>query len=207
MANNNPGNNEEKNLILDDEQDLLMDHEYDGIQELDNPMPKWWLWGFYVTIAFSVLYLLYYDVTGWGPSQEEEYEQELAMAAERYGLGEEESVDFAKFSVLSDEARLAAGRAVYESSRNQCATCHGDQGQGMVGPNLTDNYWKHGCDLESIMISISEGLPAQGMPAYGTGQRLSTDELHELASYIMSIRGSDPPNPKEPDMSRAVVCE
>lgn len=204
-------NNEEKNIIYDDERDLLMDHEYDGIQELDNPMPPWWLYGFYLTIIFAVGYLLYYDVLGWGPTQEEEYEQEVAEAIERYGLDPETgapvSVDYAEFEILSDEASLAAGQAIYASPSNLCQTCHGPQGQGMVGPNLTNEYWKHGCDLESIILSIKNGFPSRGMPPYGSGSPLSDEELQQLASYIISMRGSDPANPKAPDMSRSQPCE
>lgn len=204
-------NNDEKNVILDDERDLLMNHEYDGIQELDNPMPPWWIYGFYLTIIFAVGYLMYYEVLGWGPTQEEEYQMEMAEAIERYGLDPETGTvvqaDYSEFEILSDEASLAAGRALYQSPNNLCQTCHGPQGQGLVGPNLTDNYWKSGCDLESIIISIKEGFPARGMQPYGSGMRLSDEELQQLSSYIISIRGTDPPNPKAPNMSRAEPCE
>ncbi len=197
----------EKNLILDDEREKLLDHEYDGIQELDNAMPPWWLYGFYLTIAFSVVYLLYYEVTGWGPDQHEEYQREMAMAAERYGVAEEvATIDFSTAEILLDEESLAAGRTIYAATTNLCATCHGAEGQGLVGPNLTDDYWKHGCDLESIVNSIRVGFPDRGMPAYGSTVRIPDEELHQLASYIISIRGTNPPNPKAPNMDRAVEC-
>ena len=200
--------NEEKNLILDDEKDILLNHEYDGIQELDNPMPPWWLYGFYITIAFSVVYLLYYDVTGWGPSQEQEYEREMAMAAERYGDPADavSTLDYAELAVLTDEVSLATGKALYEAQRNLCVTCHGDKGQGLVGPDLTNEYWKHGCDLASIMVSIKTGYPARGMPPYGSTAPLNDEELHQLASYIISLRGTNPPGAKAPDMSRSFEC-
>ncbi|MCH8568029.1 MAG: c-type cytochrome [Balneolales bacterium] len=202
--NNQPN---EENLVFDDERDLLMDHEYDGIQELDNNMPPWWLYGFYFTIVLSVGYLLYYEVLGWGPSQEEEYEIEMALAAERYGnLAEDAIFDFSLTQILTDAESIERGREVFNASTNLCATCHGAQGQGLVGPNLTDNYWKHGCDLESLIISIKDGFPNRGMPAYGSTVRIGNEDLVKLASYIISIRGSDPPNPKAPNMSRAVEC-
>jgi cytochrome c oxidase cbb3-type subunit 3 len=199
----------EPNLILDDERDLLLDHEYDGIQELDNNMPPWWIYGFYFTIAFSVVYLLYYEVTGWGPSQEQEYEIEMALAEERFGAiaaAPEDLLDFTTLAVLTDDVSLATGKALYEASRNLCTTCHGAQGQGLVGPNLTNEYWKHGCDLASIATSIRVGFPARGMPAYGSMAPLNDEQLHQLSSYIISLRGSNPPGAKAPDMSRSVVC-
>lgn len=199
----------EPNLILDDEKDILLDHDYDGIQELDNNMPPWWLYGFYFTIAFAVVYLLYYDVTGWGLSQEEEYEREVALAEERYGLHADEPgevLDYAELAVLTDEASLATGKALYEAQRNLCVTCHGGQGQGLVGPDLTNEYWKHGCDLASIMTSIKTGFPARGMPPYGSTAPLNDEELHQLSSYIISLRGTNPPGAKAPDMSRSVEC-
>lgn len=202
-----PINEPEKNLILDDERDLLMDHEYDGIQELDNNMPPWWLYGFYVTIIFAVGYLLYYDVLGWGLSQEEEYQREVAMAAERFGIQEVETRDFSQAVLLTDTASLERGREVFNASTNLCATCHGQNAQGLVGPDLTNDYWKHGCDLQSIMVSISDGFPNRGMPAYGSTVRIGDDDLLALASYIISIRGSNPAGAKAPDMSRSVRCE
>lgn len=204
---NKPKKETDKNLILDDERDLLMDHEYDGIQELDNNMPPWWLYGFYVTIAFAVGYLLYYDVLGWGPSQEQEYEIEMAMAAERFGSMAQESFDFSQAVLLTDAASLERGREVFNASTNLCTTCHGQNAQGLVGPDLTNDYWKHGCDLESLIVSIKVGFPNRGMPAYGSTVRIGDDDLVKLASYIVSLRGSNPAGAKAPDMSRSVRCE
>lgn len=200
----------EKNLILDDEQDILLSHEYDGIQELDNPMPPWWLYGFYFTIALSVVYLLYYDVLRIGPSQSEEYQREMEQAALRYGLESPTdipAVDFASLEVFSDSENLEAGRQIYIRPTQLCITCHGAQAQGLVGPDLTNDYWKHGCDLAAIMTSVKQGFPQQGMPAYGSGQRLTDLELQQLSSYLISLRGTMPEGAKPPDMSRSVRCE
>ncbi len=203
-----PEKDTDKNLILDDERDLLMDHEYDGIQELDNNMPPWWLYGFYFTIVLSVVYLLYYEVTGWGPSQEEEYEMELAAAAERYGVDPDAPVfDFAEAELMMDTASLERGRELFTGAANQCATCHGQQGQGLVGPDLTNEYWKHGCDFQSVITSIREGFPSRGMPPYGTTRAIEGEDVVKLASYIISIRGTEPSGAKAPDMSRSVRCE
>ena len=204
----------DKNLILDDERDILLNHEYDGIQELDNPMPPWWLYGFYFTIALSVVYLLWYDVLGIGPSQSEEYRLEIAAAAERYGLDPSGApasaagiADYASLEVFLDEENLEAGRRVFASPAQLCVTCHGQNAQGLVGPDLTNDYWKHGCDLPSLMISVKQGFPQLGMPAYGSGNRLTDLELQQLASYLISLRGTDPAGAKAPDMSRSVRCE
>ena len=126
--------------ILDDEKDLLLDHDYDGIKELDNHMPKWWLYLFYFTIAFAGAYLMYYVFTGIGPNQHEEYEMELAEAAEKYGLtpeGENEAgVPAAKeWTFETDAESIENGKAIYMSTNNLCFTCHGNNGEGMVGPN------------------------------------------------------------------------
>ncbi|TVQ10674.1 MAG: hypothetical protein EA364_12015 [Balneolaceae bacterium] len=201
----------DKNLIFDDEQDKLLNHEYDGIQELDNPMPPWWLYGFYFTIALSVVYLLWYDVLGIGPSQSEEYQREMAAAAEMYGVdpgaAPGTTVDYAALEILTDQASLDAGRIVYTNPAQLCVTCHGANAQGLVGPDLTNEYWKHGCDLPSLMISVKVGFPQQGMPAYGSGSRLTDLQLQQLASYLISLRGSNPDGAKAPDMSRSERCE
>lgn len=129
--------------VFDDEKDLLMDHEYDGIKELDNHMPKWWLYLFYFTIVWGVLYFLYYTVTGVGMDQHEQYAAEMAEAAEKYGFSQdgEEAIAAVSWSYETDDASIANGREIYMSTNNLCFTCHGAAGEGMVGPNLTDDMW------------------------------------------------------------------
>lgn len=195
--------------ILDDEKDLLLDHDYDGIKELDNHMPVWWLWLFYFTIAWGIGYLVYYYMLG-GPSQEELYEMEMAAAEEQYGLpsGDEEGGAEAEafdWVFLEDQDRIEEGREIYMGNNNLCYTCHGSNGEGMVGPNLTDELWIHGCSAEEIAISIKEGYPDRGMIAYGSGARLSDEKVQSLVSYIASIQGTDPANAKAPD-PRAEPC-
>lgn len=193
--------------VFDDEKDKLLDHEYDGIRELDNHMPGWWLWLFYFTIAFSVGYLLYYQVLGWGPTQEEEYAQEMAAAEALYGGPREDPIETYDWSVLMDKEAIAKGQELYMSNQQLCFSCHGAQGQGMVGPNLTDKYWLHGCTPKDIARSIINGFPEQGMLAYGGGNQISNKEVEYLVSYITSLQGSNPPNAKEPDLDRATECE
>jgi cytochrome c oxidase cbb3-type subunit 3 len=195
--------------VFDDEKDLLMDHEYDGIRELDNHMPAWWLWLFYFTIAWGVGYMVYYYMLG-GPTQEELYEQEMAAAAEQYGLepegdgGETEVSDFS-WAFLEDQERIEEGREIYMSNGNLCYTCHGANGEGIVGPNITDDLWIHGCSAKEIASSIIEGYPDRGMIAYGSGARLSDEQVQSLISYIASIQGTEPANAKAP-VERAQPC-
>jgi cytochrome c oxidase cbb3-type subunit 3 len=196
--------------VLDDEKDLLLDHEYDGIRELDNHMPTWWLWLFYFTIAWGVGYLVYYYMLG-GPSQEELYEMEMAAAEEQYNLnsggdaGPEGGADFT-WAYLDDESRIAEGKEIFMSNNNLCYTCHGSNGEGLVGPNLTDELWIHGCSAEEMAISITEGFPDKGMIAYGSGAPMANDKVQSLISYIASIQGTEPAGAKAPDMNRAQPC-
>lgn len=193
--------------VFEDEKDKLLDHEYDGIRELDNHMPVWWLWLFYFTIAFAVGYLLYYQVFGWGPDQHEEYQQEVAAAEARFGTPEEGNpVEDFTWTISTDEEDIAAGKALFDNPAQLCFTCHGNQGQGLVGPNLTDENWMHGCTPKDIASSIINGYPDMGMLPYGSGTKLSNEEVQQLVSYIASLQGSNPPDAKAADMSRTQPC-
>ena len=193
--------------VFDDEKDKLLDHEYDGIRELDNHMPVWWLWLFYFTIAFGVGYMLYYEVFGWGPTQHEEYRQEVAAAEARYGTQEQENpVEDFTWAVSTDESDIAAGKEMYMNPNQLCFTCHGNNGQGLVGPNLADQYWMHGCQPKDIAASIINGYPDMGMLPYGSGSKLSNEQVQQLVSYIASIQGTEPADAKEADMNRTQAC-
>ena len=193
--------------VFDDEKDKLLDHEYDGIRELDNHMPVWWLWLFYFTIAFGIGYMLYYYAFG-GPNMFQEYEQEMAAAAEKYQLNEDPNQEAASFNwAYSQEPEvLAKGQEIFMGMNNLCFTCHGSAGEGLVGPNLTDEYWIHGCSAEEVATSISTGFPDKGMVPYGSGAPIANEDLNALVSYIASIQGTDPPNAKAIDENRAVPC-
>lgn len=212
--------------------DELLDHDYDGIKELDNNLPKWWLWLFYLTIIYSVLYILYYHVTGIGYSQDEQYmsevdpnfvrisaadtrflgvlpeyhsplftpRQEITPFRLLHQSGEVEQYvemtpesDTTEYVAFTEPARIAAGRDIY--IRN-CAQCHGDQGQGGIGPNLADDYWLHGGTFSDITKSVIYGWPSQGMISW-RGQ-LKPDQILEVASFVQTLRGTNPPNPKPP---------
>lgn len=197
--------------ILDDEKDILLDHEYDGIRELDNYMPRWWVVGFFVTIIFGQIYLLAFHVTDWAPSSKEEYDSEMQVAAiaakARERAKAKMEADAPQFpwdtTVLSDAAELEGGKAVYNSI---CHACHGAAGQGLVGPNLTDNLWIHGCDMETLMNGVKTGYPQAGMPMYGGGRPLNNKELQQVSSYVLSLQGTNPSNTKPADPNREKAC-
>ena len=182
--------------------DELLEHDYDGIQELDNDLPPWWLYLFYITIAWSVVYLLHYHVLGTGDLQEAEYlaemqaaekkQQELRLERAREGAAA------ALTTQLSDEASLASGKAVYTQ---HCLACHGAFGEGGVGPNMTDEYWIHGGNMTDVVNTILDGVPAKGMISWRP--ILKPQEVTEVASYILSLQGTNPANAKAPEGEKA----
>lgn len=170
--------------------DSLLEHEYDGIVEYDNPMPGWWVWSFWASVLFSVGYLFHYWA-GNGVSVEDSYEAEMAVVrAERaqQALAQavtEESLE----QVLADQASLAEGSTVYAS---RCAPCHADKGQGLIGPNLTDAHWLHGGGrLMDIYKVVAEGVLEKGMPAWD--RQLTPAELRQVVAFVGSIRGTNVP--------------
>ncbi len=187
----------EHNLIEKDEltgDTLISGHEYDGIKELDNKLPKWWLWLFYVTIAFAAVYAFRYHILNTGALQEEEYTNEVAAAEMKYkDLRPSSAIDASTVTLLSDEASLAEGKTIYDKS---CAVCHLAQGQGLVGPNLTDNYWIHGCSIGDVFNLIVVGVPEKGMISWK--DQLTPTQIQQVSSYILSLVGTNPPNPKDP---------
>lgn len=173
---------------------LLAGHEYDGIRELDNKLPKWWLWLFYITIIFAAVYGLRYHFLGLGDLQVQEYEKEMAEASVIYQKPAEENVITAETVVaLTDEASLAAGKEIWDK---QCAVCHLAQGQGLVGPNMTDEYWIHGCSINDIYHLIVVGVPEKGMISWK--DQLTPEQIQQVSSFILTLKGTNPPNPKEP---------
>lgn len=184
-----------------DEKDKLLDHEYDGIRELDNHMPRWWVLGFYFTIAFSVVYMIYYHMAG-GPSSDQEYQAEMAASPQK--VTATAVVADTSLKPLTDAASLAAGEKLYVAQT--CVACHQANLGGLVGPNLTDDYWIHGCDYVTVMNNIKKGFQQKGMMPYGNGKVLQENELQQLVSYIFSKRGSNPPGAKAIDPEREKKC-
>lgn len=195
------------------DENKLLDHDADGIREYDNSLPKWWLYMFYFTIVSGVIYMFYYhmyDGADWNflwytqKSQVAEYDAEmseakamLANAPKKAGI---------KIVLLTDDASLARGKEIFNSAESACMTCHREDLGGQVGPNLTDDHWIHGCSLEEIMKNITTGFPEKGMLPYGMNNKLSDEDLLKVASYVISKRGSNPPEPKAIEEGRDVLC-
>ncbi len=178
------------------EASVMTTHEYDGIKELDNKLPPWWLYGFYFTIAFSVVYLIHYHVVGSGPSSEQEYLTEMANAEEQvaaYLAAQGELIDETNVEVLSDASDLTSGKEMFIQN---CAACHGQLGEGGIGPNFADNYWIHGGSVKEIFSVIKYGVPTKGMIPWAN--QFSPVQMAQLSSYILTLQGTDPPNQKEP---------
>ena len=182
---------------VDREDEVLLDHNYDGIKELDNRLPPWWLGLFYGSIVFAVFYIGYYHVAGKGLSSSEAWEQEIKIAeaeVAKYLSSQAVAVDENSVTLATDQATLDAGEITFNSL---CATCHLESGAGLVGPNLTDHYWLHGGDIKDVFRVIKYGVPEKGMISWAS--QLRPTQMHEVASYILhSLVGTNPPNPKEP---------
>jgi cytochrome c oxidase cbb3-type subunit III len=181
---------------LAEEKDLLIEHEYDGIKELDNPTPAWFMYLFYSTVVFAVAYLLIYHVFGIGQLQYDEYKTEVAqaeVAKKEYLSKAANLIDENTVKLVTEQEAIKAGEAIFKQN---CAACHGDKGQGMVGPNLTDEYWLHGGNIKSVFKTIKYGFPAKGMPNWE--KQLSSKQLSDVANYIKTLHGTNPPNGKEP---------
>lgn len=169
-----------------------MDHDYDGIKELDNPPPRWIMLLFYITIGWSILYGAYFFWLKQGDHQDAEYARKSQLHDEKYQIV---SLAADELTALTDAASLEEGKTVY--TEMACMACHGVNGEGNpIGPNLTDEYWLHGCDFQSVFNMIKNGNPAKGMTAY-KGQ-ISDEKIQMVASYILSLKGSNPANAKGP---------
>ena len=182
---------------MEKEQEIVLDHNYDGIRELDNNLPPWWVYMFYASIVFAVIYMLRYHVFD-GTNQREEYEIEVAQAKaeiEEYKKNNKDLIDADSVELLTDAKDLAAGQTLYVES---CVACHKDDGGGGIGPNLTDDYWILGGGIKNIYHTISEGgRPGKGMVAWKT--ELKPSEMAQVASYVISLHGTDPVGGKDPE--------
>lgn len=178
------------------DQDIDLGHDFDGISELDNPTPPWWRWGFIISILAGVIYLWRYDVAQTAPNQFEELaiETEKAEAAVKaYLANSANNVDENSVKYLADVADLEAGKAAFVQ---MCAACHMPDGGGQVGPNLTDEYWLHGGSIKDIFKTIKYGVPDKGMKSWKDDY--TPKQIAQLSSYVKSLQGSTPAEPKEP---------
>jgi cytochrome c oxidase cbb3-type subunit 3 len=181
---------EEKDQILDTDENL-MDHDYDGIKELNNPPPRWIMLMFYFTIAWAIIYAAYYFWLKEGPHQDAEYAAKSMKHDQKYQIA---SLDADALVAFTDDASLAEGKQIYTDMA--CMACHGVNGEGnAIGPNLTDEYTLHGCDFQSVFSIIKNGNPAKGMTAFKA--QMSDEKIQKVASYVLSMAGTNPANAKE----------
>ena len=177
------------------EKDILLDHDYDGIHELDNDLPPWWKYGFYLSILSGVIYFFYYhggteehtvSVREYLAETEQAEVQKQAYLAKMENLIDENSVE-----ALTDIGDVAAGQKTYMAN---CLACHGKEGEGGVGPNLTDKYWIHGGSIQDIFKTIKYGVPEKGMLSWK--EKLTPKQMQELSSFIMTLQGTTPADRK-----------
>jgi cytochrome c oxidase cbb3-type subunit III len=202
MANdtNDRPRDERGNLLYGETDDrIISGHTYDGIKEYDNPMPGWWVWIFVASIVFSVFYWVGIHHLGWINTYEDDLQaslQELQSIREAHALEHPsfEADEASLAALLEDDDAIESGARTYAT---YCAACHGAQGQGSIGPNLTDGHFIHGGSLTDVFTVITEGVAARGMP--GWESTLTPDERGALTAYLRSIEGSNPPNPRPPE--------
>jgi cytochrome c oxidase cbb3-type subunit 3 len=175
------------------EKDRLLDHAYDGIQEYDNPMPRWWVTSFVATIIFAVVYGLNIGGIGVGAGRIADYEKDMAAFRLAYPLGSANVAPDVLMAVANDPAQVAAGKAIFLKN---CAPCHLADGGGFIGPNLTDDYWIHGGRIEQIHATIFNGVLAKGMPTWS--KLLRPDDIQRVTAYVWSLHGTTPAKPKAP---------
>ncbi len=180
---------------IEQENEILLSHEYDGIKELDNNLPPWWKSLFYVTIVFSVIYMLHYHVLESGLSSEGEYLTELKAA--ELEKSQTSTVTFAvtadNAKLLTDAGSLASGKELYTKN---CVACHGQNGEGLVGPNLADSYFIHGNTIKEVFLVIQNGVTEKGMLSWKA--QFNPKQIEEVSSYVLSLVGTNPANPKAP---------
>jgi cytochrome c oxidase cbb3-type subunit III len=184
------------------EKEILLGHNYDGIRELDNRLPPWWVALFYGSIVYGIFYIGYQHFSKYGQSSEEAYLEEMAVARasiEAQLAGRGDVIDENTVVALTDEQSLADGQFIYQVN---CVVCHLESGAGLVGPNLTDEYWIHGGGIKDIFRTIKYGVPEKGMIAWST--QLRPADMQKVASYILTMQGTNPPNAKAPEGEKYV---
>ena len=190
---------------IEQEEDIMLDHDYDGIRELDNRLPPWWVGMFYVTIAYGIIHILVFWVFDIMPLPHEKFEQQMAKAEiERQAFLREAAgaVNENNVVALTGTVDVELGKSIFNSN---CLACHGALGEGTVGPNLTDKFWIHGGGIKNIFKTIKYGVPQKGMIAWQT--QLSPVQMQQVASYIMTLEGTNPPNAKAPEGEEYIAEE
>lgn len=176
------------------EGDRILEHEYDGIQEYDNPMPRWWLLTFAGTIIFSAIYVLNIGPVGNGKGRVADYEADMKAFAAAHPAPSGGEMSNAQLAVLvKDHEAIEHGQ---ETFKTYCAACHRADGGGMIGPNLADNYWIHGGALSDIYRTVTNGVLDKGMPPWG--KTLKPEQLASVVAYVSTLQGTNPASPKAP---------
>ncbi|QXP79681.1 MULTISPECIES: cbb3-type cytochrome c oxidase N-terminal domain-containing protein [Winogradskyella] len=182
---------------IEEEHEIILDHNYDGIKELDNDLPPWWLYGFYVSIVFAIIYLIKYEVFD-ADNQFDELETEYAqaqIAIDEYKKTAKDLVDFNTVELLTEASDLNSGKKTFETN---CVACHKIDGGGGIGPNLTDDHWILGGGIKNVFKTVSEGgRDGKGMIAWK--QSLKPAEIAQVASYVLQFQGTTPAEPKAPE--------
>lgn len=177
----------------------MMEHDYDGIKELDNPVPKWISAIFIISVVFSLIYVEHYFIFEQGDLQIAEYNKEVAEAALMFSNQKKEA---GELTILTDEESLTAGKEIFNTMT--CIACHGLNGEGnAIGPNLTDKYWINGCSIQNVFDIIKNGKPTKGMTPFKA--QINDEKIQQVASYILvKFKDSKPENAKE---SQGEICE
>lgn len=181
---------------MEREAELDLGHAYDGIRELDNRLPPWWVNMFVITIVWAVGYMYFYHWSGNEWSSGQEYKTEMAEAKKQVSMslaGKANAMDESNVTALTDASAIGEGEVIFKSV---CAACHGQKGEGMVGPNFTDEYWIHGGGIKNVFKVIKYGVPDKGMISWQA--QLKPSDMQKVGSYILTLQGTNPPNPKAP---------
>lgn len=183
-------------IPMEREAEIDLGHAYDGIRELDNRLPPWWVNLFLITIVWAVGYMYFYHWGGSDWSSGQEYKTEMEAAKKQVSMalaGKANAVDESNVTALTEPGLIGEGELIFKTN---CAACHGQKGEGMVGPNFTDEYWLHGGGIKNIFKTIKYGVPDKGMISWQA--QLKPSEIQKVGSYILTLKGTNPPNPKAP---------
>jgi cytochrome c oxidase cbb3-type subunit 3 len=182
---------------IEEEAEIILDHNYDGIKELDNSLPPWWLYSFYISIFFAAFYMLKYHVFN-GENQYDELAVEYVeadKAYQEYLKTAKDLVDYKTVVVLTEPSDISAGKSIFEKN---CVACHKVDGGGGIGPNLTDKHWILGGGINNVFKTISEGgRSGKGMEAWK--KELKPSQIAQVASYVLTFEGTTPAEPKDPE--------